>query len=249
MSIDLAELTAAEIRTGGYDKAVLAVGATEYHGDHLPYSADTIAAETLARRFATDLGGMLVLPPLAYGVSGHHLAFPWTLSLRPATLTAIVEDLGESLLAHGIRKLLIVTAHDGNPAPVEVACRTLAARHGIHVALFSGWQGRSRVLLAGRGRPIDLDHAGGSEMSIVLHAAPHLAHPERAHDRAPEPPVGPIRLIGDYATLAPEGYTGAPTAGSAEEGAAIVEALAATVVPYLRRLDEHGWQPGPWMEG
>lgn len=215
----------------------------------LPYSADTIAAETLARRFATDLGGMLVLPPLAYGVSGHHLAFPWTISLRPATLTAIVEDIGESLLAHGIRKLLIVMAHDGNPAPVEVACRTLAARHTIHVALFSGWQGRARELLAGRGRLIDLDHAGASEMSIVLHAAPELAHPERAQSRPVEPPAGPVRLIGDYAALAPEGYTGTPAAGSAEEGAAIVDALAAAVVPYLRRLDENGWRPGPWMEG
>ena len=246
--VDLGRLTAAEVRAGGYDKAVLAIGATEYHGDHLPYSADTIAAETLARRFALDLGGMLLLPPLAYGVSSHHLAFPWTLSLRPATLTAIVEDVGDSLLAHGIRKLLVVTAHDGNPAPVEVACRTLAARHGIHVALFSGWQGRSRELLAGRGRPIDLDHAGGSEMSIVLHAAPELAHPERARDHPGEPPAGPVRIIGDYATLAPEGWTGAPSEGSAEEGAAIVAALAGSVVPYLRRLDAHGWQPGPWME-
>lgn len=245
--MNLADLTAADIRAGGYDKAVLAVGATEFHGDQLPYSADTIAATTLARRFAADLGGMLVLPPLAYGVSSHHLTFPWTLSLRPETLTAIVVDLGESLLRHEIRKLLVVTAHDGNPAPVEIACRTLHARLGLHVALFSGWQGRSRELLAGRGRPIDLDHAGGSEMSIVLHAAPHLARPGQAADLPSEPPGGPVRVFGDYADLAPAGYTGAPSAGSAEEGAAIVDALAANVVPYLRRLDANGWRPGPWM--
>jgi creatinine amidohydrolase len=245
--VDLAALTAAEIRAGGYDKAVLPVGATEFHGDQLPYSADTIAAETLARRFAADLGGMLVLPALDYGVSSHHLSFSWTLSLRPETLTAIVVDIGESLLRHDIRKLLVVTAHDGNPAPVEIACRALHARHGLNVALFSGWQGRSRELLAGRGRPIDLDHAGGSEMSIVLHAAPHLAHPERAADLPGEPSSAPLRLFGDYADLAPHGYTGAPSQGSAEEGAAIVDALAAQVVPYLRTLDANGWRPGAWM--
>lgn len=247
MALELAQLTAAEVRAGGYDKAVLPIGATEYHGDHLPYSADTITAETLARRFATDLGGMLVLPALAYGVSSHHLSFPWTLSVRPETLTAIVEDIGASLLRHEVRKLLIVTAHDGNPAPVEIACRNLHAREGLHVALFSGWQGRSRELLAGQGRPIDLDHAGGSEMSLVLHAAPHLAHPERSPARPSEPPSGPLRVFGDYAAIAPDGYTGAPAEGSAEEGAAIVDTLAAFVVPYLRRLDEHGWRPGPWM--
>lgn len=245
--MDLAALTAAEIRAGSYDKAVLPVGATEFHGDQLPYSADTIAAETLARRFAADLGGMLVLPALAYGLSSHHLTFPWTLSLRPETLTALVVDIAESLLRHDIRKLLVVTAHDGNPAPVEVACRTLHARHGLNVALFSGWQGRSRELLAGRGRPIDLDHAGGSEVSIVLHAAPHLAHPDRAADLPSEPAGTPLRIFGDYADLAPRGYTGAPSQGSAEEGAAIVAALAAQVVPYLRTLDANGWRPGAWM--
>jgi creatinine amidohydrolase len=247
-SVMLSELTAAEVRAGGFDKAVLPVGATEFHGDHLPYSADTIAAETLAHRFAADLGGMLVLPPLAYGVSHHHLSFPWTLSLRPETLTAVVVDIGESLLAHDVRKLLVVTAHDGNPAPVELAARTLQARHGLNVALFSGWQGGSRALLAGRGRPIDLDHAGGSEMSMVLYAAPELAHPERAVDRPSEPPAAPVRLIGAYADLAPDGYTGAPSAGSAAEGQAIVDSLAGRVVPYLRRLDANGWRPGPWMD-
>ena len=243
----LAEMTARAVREGGYDKAVLAVGATEYHGDHLPYSADTITAEALARRFAADLGGMLVLPPLAYGVSTHHLAFPWTLSLRPETLTATVIDIAESLLRHDIRKLLVVTAHDGNPAPVEVACRTLHDRHGLHVALFSGWQGRSRALLAGQGRPIDFDHAGGSEMSLVLYAAPGLARPGASPDLPGEPDAGPVRVFGGYDELAPAGYTGAPSEGSAEEGAAIVAALAGVVVPYLRRLDANGWRPGAWM--
>jgi len=246
-ALELAQLTAAEVRAGGYDKAVLPVGATEYHGDHLPYSADTITAETLARRFATDLGGMLVLPAPSYGVSSHHLSFPWTLSVRPETLAAIVEDIGASLLRHGITKLLIVTAHDGNPAPVEIACRNLHAQQGLHFARFSVWQGRSCELLAGQGRPSDLDRAAGSEVSMVLHAAPQLAYPKRSPARPSEPPGGPLRLFGDYADIAPERYTGALAEGSAEEGAAIVDALAAHVVPYLRRLDEHGWRPGPWM--
>src|SRR5215217_4383903 len=104
-------MNAADLRHGGFDKAVLAVGATEFHGDHLPFSADTIAAETLSRRIASDLGGMVVLPPLAYGVSMHHRSFPWTMSISPDTLTALIADIAESLLCHDIHKLLIVTAH------------------------------------------------------------------------------------------------------------------------------------------
>ena len=83
---------------------------------------------------------------------------------------------------------------------------------------------------------------------MVPHAASGLAHPERAVDHPSEPPGAPVRLFGGYESLAPRGYTGAPSAGSAEEGAAIVAALAAFVVPYLRKLDAHGWRPGARME-
>jgi creatinine amidohydrolase len=242
----LAEMTAADLREGGYDKAVLAVGATEFHGDHLPYSADTIAAETLARRIAADLGGMVVLPPLAYGVSMHHRSFPWTMSIGPTTLTALIVDIAESLLCHDIRKLLIVTAHDGNPAPAQNACRILHDRHSLHTALLSGWQGRARELLTGK-YDIDLDHAGQSEMSMVLHAAPHLARPEGAIALPNEPTGLPVTIFGAFADVAPHGYTGNPARGTAEEGRAIVDAIAGQVVPFLRRLDANAWQPGAWM--
>jgi creatinine amidohydrolase len=242
----LAEMTAADLRDGTYDKAVLAVGATEFHGDHLPFSADTIAAETLARRIAADLGGMVVLPPLAYGVSMHHRSFPWTMSIGPETLTALIVDIAESLLCHNIRKLLLVTAHDGNPAPAQNACRILHDRHRLRAALLSGWQGRARELLAGK-YDIDLDHAGQSEMSMVLHAAPHLARSEGAIALPNEPAGLPVTVFGAYADLAPQGYTGDPARGSAEEGRAIVDVITGQVVPFLRRLDANGWRPGAWM--
>jgi creatinine amidohydrolase len=246
-TIALADLTGAEIRAGGFDKAVLPVGATEFHGDHLPYGTDTLMAEALARRFAADLGGMLLLPSIPYGPSAHHLAFPWTLSIQPATLTALVIDISESLLHHDIRKLLVVTAHDGNPAPVEIACRALHARHGLNVALFSGWQGKARALLAPRGVAIDLDHAGESEMSMTLYAAPALAHPERAIDRLGEATGLPVQVFGGYEQIMPAGYGGAASRGTAEQGRAIVDALADWVVPFLRRLDANGWRAGPWL--
>src|SRR5215207_7194752 len=113
-SVFLTDLTAKEIREGKYDTAILPVGATEWHGDHLPYATDTITAAALAERFARDLESALVLPPLDYGVSPHLLAWPWTISIQPATLSAIVRDVGESLLHHGITRLLVVSAHDGN---------------------------------------------------------------------------------------------------------------------------------------
>lgn len=248
-SLFLAELTSRETRQGGFDAAVLPVAATEYHGDHLPYGSDTIMATALAERFARELGRALVLPTMPYGVSLHHIAFPWTLSVRPQTLIRVVLDIGESLLRHGIRRLLVVSAHDGNPAPIESAARELADRHGIAVALFTGWQVTARRLLADSGYEVDLDHGGGAEMSVVLHLRPELAHPERAVDLPHQRTDHPIRLLGSFEDVAPDGYTGPPSKGSADEGAAILDALAAYVGPFLRELAANDWRAGRWLSG
>jgi creatinine amidohydrolase len=246
--IFLANLTPKEIREGGYDTAVLAVGATEYHGDHLPYGTDTLMAEALAVRFARELGTALVLPSLAYGMSLHLIAWPWTMSLRPQTLTDVVIDVGESLLAHGITRLLVVSAHDGNPVPIEHAARELGDRHGMTVALFAGWQSLSRQLLAGT-FDVDLDHGGQSEMSIVLHLRPELAHPERAVDLPNQRMDHVVRVLGPFDRVVPHGYSGQPSRATAAEGAAILDAITAHVAPFLRELAANGWRNGTWMSG
>lgn len=248
-SLFLAELTSKEIRESPFDTAVLPVAATEYHGDHLPYGSDTIMASALAERFAREIGTALVLPAIPYGVSLHHVMFPWTMSIRPQTLTAVICDIGESLVRHGITRLLVVSAHDGNPGPIENAARELADRHGITVALFSGWQVMARQLLSDTEFTVDLDHGGGAEMSAVLHLRPELAHPERAVDLPHQRTGHPVRLFGSFEDVSPRGYTGPPSTGSAEEGAAVLDALAAHVGPFLRELAAHGWRNGSWLSG
>jgi len=246
--VRLDRLTGHAVEDGGYDKAILPLGATEYHGPHLPYGTDTIAAETLAAAFARELGQTLVLPPMAYGVSHHHLTFPWTLSVRPDTLSAVVRDVAESLLRHGIAKLLILSAHDGNAPVAQVAARHVSQDHGISVAVFSGWQRKSRAALAGV-HAIDLDHAGQSETSLTLYAAPETVRLDLAAAEPNEPPGLAIDVVGGFADVVPRGYSGAAASGTREEGTAIVAALVRLVVPHLRLLDAHGWRAGAWMHG
>ncbi len=182
----LGDLTPVELKAGGFDTAVLPVGATEYHGAHLPFSTDTIAADTLAHRLAWEIGTAVVLPAVGYGMSLHMLNWPWSLSLRPETLTNVIIDIAESLLKNDITRLLVVTAHDGNPPCAENAARELNDRHGIAVAVFGGWQGMSKRLLEGQWE-IDEDHGGQSEMSMTLYAAPQLARPgPRGRSAGPE---------------------------------------------------------------
>jgi len=246
--VRLERLTGQQVADGGFDKAILPLGATEYHGPSMPYFTDTVTAETISEAFARDLGGTLVLPALSYGVSHHHLPWPWTLSLRPDTHALVIRDIAESLLHHGISKLLIVSTHDGNPAPATVAARLLSQKHDMSVAIFSGWQGKARRALAGKWA-IDEDHAGQSEMSMVLYAAPDTARIDLATQEPNQRMDGPVDIIGGFDGTVPKGYSGNAAGGTAEEGAAIVTALSALVVPFLREMDANGWKRGSWLSG
>ena len=244
----LSDQTASDVREGHFTSAVLPVGATEFHGDHLPFGTDTIAATAIAERLADELEAALVLPPLAYGMSLHMLNWPWSLSLRPDTLTRVIVDIAESLLAHGITRLLVISAHDGNPPCSENAARELNDRHGMVVAIFGGWQGLAQRLLADSWN-IDQDHGGQSEMSMTLYAAPHLARQDLAFDLPQQQFDYPVEVRGPFSNVVPHGFSGTPTKGTAAEGAAIIEALASHVGPFLKQLESNGWVNGAWMSG
>src|SRR5438128_2153072 len=82
------------------NRIILPIGAVEQHGRQLGVGCDYILAE----RVANDTGAranVVVAPPLAYGMSLHHMKFAGTLSLRPITLTLILEDLLRGMYAHG----------------------------------------------------------------------------------------------------------------------------------------------------
>lgn len=246
--VRLAHMTGQTVADGHYDKAILPVGATEYHGPHLPYGTDTIGAETLAEAIARELGQTLVLPALDYGVSFHHIDFPWTVSLRPETLSHMIRDIVESAMQHEIRKFAILTAHDGNPPPAESAARSLYQDHGIEIAMIGGWQGTAREVLKGSW-DIDLDHAGQSEMSLVLYGAPETARIDLAVNQPNQRLGHPVSMVGNFRGTVPKGYSGHAADATAEEGEAIVRALSDIVVPFLRELDQHDWKRGSWLSG
>lgn len=245
--VRLAYMTSEAVDAGDFDKAIIPVGATEYHGPHLPYGTDSIGAETIAEAIARALGNTLVMPTIPYGVSHHHLSWPWTLSIAPETLMYLIRDIGESLLANDVQKMLILTAHDGNRAPAEGAARLLHQEYGVAVALMDGWQGRVRRALTGTQWDIDEDHGGQSELSIVLYGAPETARPELATAEPRQNMDVPVEVVGDFSGTVPRGYSGDATRASAEEGEAICQTLVELVVPFLRELERNDWQRGGFM--
>lgn len=94
------------------DRLILVTGSTEQHG-YLSLLTDIKIPLALADA-ASQATGVLVAPPLNFGVSPYFLAYPGTLSLRSATLSAVLEDLVRSAYRHGFKRILVLNGHGGN---------------------------------------------------------------------------------------------------------------------------------------
>lgn len=117
----LEEMTWPEVErsiAGGFTSVVVAAGAVEQHGPHLPLLVDAVRGDRLALEVARRLGRTLVAPTIRVGCSEHHMDFAGTLSLRRSTLQAICMDYTVSLARHGFRAVHFVPSHGGNFEPL-----------------------------------------------------------------------------------------------------------------------------------
>ena len=94
------------------DRLLMVIGAAEQHG-YLSLLTDIKIPLALADS-ASQATGVLVAPPLNFGVSPYFLAYPGTLSLSVGTLNAAVEDIVRSAHRHGFKRILILNGHGGN---------------------------------------------------------------------------------------------------------------------------------------
>jgi len=223
--------------------ALLPLGAVEQHGPHLPLVTDTciaegLVAETLAR--IDDDMSLLVLPTLAVGASAEHLAYAGTLSLAPATLARILGDLGASLAASGLRKLIVLNTHGGNRAGLDTAALDLRRHHGMLVV---------KANIAGLGMPeglFDADeldhgiHGGAVETALMLHLRPDLVRMEAAEcfdsaslslaaDYRHLRPTGRLAYAWLAQDLNPAGVVGRASGATAETGRRLLDHMAGTL--------------------
>lgn len=179
----LADLSAPETAAllPSLELVLIPVGAHEQHGPNIAVSTDTVSAEALCHDAAARLGPRVaVAPAVPWGISWHHMAFPGTISLRPQTLQAVLEDIIASLHAHGVPRFLIVNGHGGNTAVIATACEESKQHTGATVvAAVFGYAliaeaARERLPAAGIG------HGGADEAALVMAVAPQRARPEAA---------------------------------------------------------------------
>lgn len=99
---------------------ILPIGSTEQHGPTGLIGTDAICAEAVAKGVG-EATQALVGPTINVGMALHHTAFPGSLSLRPSTLIALVQDYLKPLVRYGFTRFFFINGHGGNVATLKAA--------------------------------------------------------------------------------------------------------------------------------
>ncbi len=238
--------------------AVLPVAATEQHGPHLPLSVDTVLADGIVAaslpHFPADLS-VLFLPTQAVGLSPEHARFPGTLTLKAETVLRLWTDIGESVAAAGVRKLLLFNSHGGQVSVLDLVARDLRARLNLLVYSCSWFklplhdaQGQDlNALFSAEEHRFGI-HGGEIETSMMLALAPARVQMAQAQNfvstaqaRARQFPIlgnGRSAKLGwqtqDYHSA---GAVGNAAAATAAKGEALVQAAGRALAQLLAELD------------
>jgi creatinine amidohydrolase len=249
--------------------AVLPVAATEQHGPHLPLSVDTVLVDGIVRAALPHLPDdltVLFLPTQSIGLSPEHARFAGTLTLKNETILRLWTDIGESVAATGVKKLVLFNSHGGNSSVMDLVARDLRARLELLVYSVSWF---TLPLLDATGKDVKTlfgpdehrfgIHAGDIETSMMLALEPARVDMTQAQvfSSAAQLRSEQFDILGngksarlgwqmqDYNRA---GAVGNAAAATAEKGRAVVDAAGRALARLLVEVDRlplNTLQPSP----
>ena len=241
-ALELDRMTWPEVKSelqGGRDTVVVAFGATEQHGPHMPLATDALLGDHMARAVAERMNAFLA-PTVRIGCSEHHLEFAGTLSFSHETFRAVVADIVRSLEHGGFRRVVLLPTHGGNFAPLAAAAQDLEGTTTIEVRALTDLGALLALAQLGAdeyGVPLGEGglHAGEWETSMLMAIHPELVHAERREPGYTGPLESAVETMlgsGVHAVAA-NGVVGDPAQASAEHGARYWEEALAIVTAQI----------------
>src|SRR5437667_4155345 len=258
---NLALMNYAEIGAIAKERSVLLlpVGCVEQHGPAGFTGADTILAEYVCRGAAEALDDVYVAPPLWFGYTPYG-SFPGTVSLRLATLEALVQDVVEGYVAHGFRHLVVVNNHGPNEAAIEPVAARVRRQHGIVLSILYPWKLANHVAadLYPNAQAV-YGHGGEPTISVMMALAPGVITlpgttipaavvASGAAPRGYVSPEGPFQvtsyraarfagfevgLVNEAAAALPSGASGAWTVATEERGREILRRIVDYAIQFV----------------
>jgi creatinine amidohydrolase len=159
------------IKDFNLESAILPLGSIEQHGDHLPFSTDTLIVEHISNIVSTKSKAFL-LPSLFYGVSYEHEPL-FNISIDYNVLVDLISCICQSLSVQGIKRIYVINGHHGNIGLLQYVGQNLSSKYAINSDFFyfiNYWQ----MLETG------FDHAGELETSIMMAIHPNLVNMDLA---------------------------------------------------------------------
>jgi creatinine amidohydrolase len=231
-----------ELESLKYEVAVLPIGATEPHGKHLPYGQDFLAvhlvADAACRRANEQGAASIALPTIPYGVDTNQFGFPFAMSLYQKTLNLILDDLIESLVHHGVRKLIILNGHGGNE--FKSYLRERYGKPEIFVCCINWWTVAEDLYNTVFTHPED--HSGEMETSFALHFMPELVDLNRAGDGSTRKTdfegmnAGWVQIARPWHLFTKDSASGDPRLSTAEKGRVYTDLCVDRIAQFIAEL-------------
>ncbi|MCM2472387.1 creatininase family protein [Rhizobium sp. CG5] len=254
----LKDMTFAEFRERLPEQPVILLpfGSHEEQGPHAPMG-DFMLTEAVAARVA-QASDAIVAPTMAFGYADFFKTIAGGIQFRPATFSAVVEDMVTSFLDHGIERILILNGHTSNAPLLDQTLRRIRAERGVSIAFINLWQSIPDTLwkdLHGAKVAAARGHGGDPLTSIYMHLFPDLMRMDLAKPSVRARAFGlatggvnnvqfegmPVHVPLNCHEVNADGMLGGDTAlASAEKGQKMVEHLVgfcARFVEHLRHCD------------
>ncbi len=220
---------------------ILPVGAYEQHGHHLPLDTDTKIGFEIAKAAVEKVDvPCALLPSVWLGISEHHMHFSGTLTLRQATLKALVYDILQSLKRHGVNKFIILNSHGGNVALLNSAICEIGAELSVKPVSISYWNLVVDVIEKLRKSKLGGISPGGElETSLTLYLIPSDGRkkllkenfvPGNKYWSADLLANNKIAVYKSFHELSHEGHIGDPQKATTEFGKAVFQAVVKELV-------------------
>lgn len=217
---------------------LLPMGSIEQHGPHTPVGDYRYMTEVC--RMIAEKTGAISAPTIPWGYSDTFKAFPGTLTLRPETLKAVLLDVLDGFLRHGLDHIILVCGHKGNMAVLEQVARTVREEHGIRLVTVEPltWNDLAFRKEMYKTENPPCGHGSDPMCSIAMELFPNDVRMDLAEEGYPREFWGlksfgnqaqfegfPVTIYHDYHELAPNGVVGDPFIADPEIGRRVVERM------------------------
>ena len=140
------------------DRIIIVTGATEQHA-YLSLLSDILIPGRIALA-VSEREGVLVAPPLNFGISAQFASFPGTISLSKPVFDVVMTEIVQSLLYQGFGGFLIINGHGGNGIPPQL--EDMRMESYARITWYDWWRGDA-VHAFEQAHGLRLDHANWGE--------------------------------------------------------------------------------------